>query len=138
MNIPFLLLDITILFISSYVITWFFAVYMHLNPLELFMIFAGLNFFNSVLQTYLIPFRYVNEARKELSSVQIFGFAIFGLLTGVTNLGILAYRFGLPVALLIGAGGFFVGPIVYAALWAALKEKVEYTDGSKSDKKIST
>ena len=137
MNIPFLLLDITILFISSYVITWFFAVYLYLNPVELFFIFAGLNFFNSVLQTYLIPFRLVNEARKELSTVQISGFAIFGLLTGVTNIGILAYRFGFPVALLIGAGGFFVGPIVYAALWAALREKVEYIDGSKSDKKIS-
>lgn len=102
------------------------------------MIFAGLNFFNSVLQTYLIPFRIVNEARKELSTVQIFGFAIFGLLTGVTNIGILAYRFGWPIGLGIGLGSFLIGPIVYAALWEALKEKVEYTDGSKSDKKIST
>jgi len=137
MNIPFLLVDITILFISSYIITWFFAIYLHLNPIQLFLIFAGLNFFNSVLQTYLIPFRLIDEARKELSTVQIFGFAIFGILTGVSNIGILAYRFGFPIALLIGAGGFFVGPIVYAALWAVLREKVDYNDGSKSDTKIS-
>lgn len=137
MNVSFFILDISVLFISSYIITWFFAIYLKLNPFELFMVFAGLNFFNSVLQTYLIPFRFIANAHKELANIQLYGIAIFGLVTGVTNLGMLASRFNWSTALLIGLGGFFVGPIVYAALWNVVQEKVESIDGSKSLSKIN-
>lgn len=123
MNVGFVVLNISILFISSYVITWFFAVYLMLNPWELFMIFAGLNFFNSLLQTYFFPFRVISKAYKEIAQIQLYGIAIFGLLTGVLNLGILANRFDWPTAIMIGVGSSLVGPIVYATLWKLLKKE---------------
>jgi len=123
MNVGFVVLNISILLISSYVITWFFAVYLMLNPWELFMIFAGLNFFNSLLQTYFFPFRVISKAYKEIAKIQLYGIAIFGLLTGVLNLGILANRFDWPTAILIGVGSSLIGPIVYASLWKLLKKE---------------
>jgi hypothetical protein len=126
MNILFLLLDIGILFISSYIITWFFAIYLRLNPWHLFFVFAGLNFFNAVLQTYLIPFRILANAHHDVESYQIFGIGIFALFTGTVNLGLLASRFDWPTALLIGISSFLVGPLVYGTVWAVLSEKIEH------------
>lgn len=137
MNITLLLLDIGILSLSSYIITWFFAIYLRLNPWQLFFIFAGLNFFNAVLQTYLFPFRVLATAHQDVGKYQIFGIGIFALLTGTLNLGLLASRFDLPMALLIGLSSFLVGPLVYGALWAVLHEKIE-TSKSVDTKHIDT
>lgn len=114
--VAYLLLDIGILYISSFIITWFFAIYLNLNPFELFLIFSCLNFFNSVLQTYLFPFRLIANAYNELGEYKLYGIAVFGLFTGVVNLGLLLHRFDLLTVLFICLGCFLFGPVLYFAL----------------------
>jgi hypothetical protein len=137
MNIEYLVLNIGILSISSYIITWFFSIYLRLNPWQLFFIFAGLNFFNAVLQTYLFPFRVLANAQQDIGKFKIFGIGIFALLTGTLNLGLLASRFDWPMALLIGLSSFLVGPLVYGSLWAILNKKIEPSK-SVDEKRVDT
>lgn len=116
MRLEYLVLDIGILSISSYIITWFFAIYLRLSAIQLFFVFLGFNAFNSILQTYLLPFRYLKKLHDEIEEVQLFGFAIFAFFTGVLNLGLLLTRFDWLTSLGIGLGSFLGGPLFYGVL----------------------
>jgi hypothetical protein len=73
----------------------------------------------------------MNQLRHELSTVRIAGFAIFGFLTGVTNIGILAQRFNWLPALGLCIGVSFVGPAIFAAVWQSIQEIKEQKKESK-------
>jgi hypothetical protein len=131
MNWTFIALDVVILMLSSYVVTWFFAIYLRLNYWTLFSLFSFLIFANVWLQSLLFPFKIINQLRHELSTVRIAGFAIFGFLTGVTNIGILAQRFNWLPALGLCIGVSFVGPAIFAAVWQSIQEIKEQKKESK-------
>jgi hypothetical protein len=122
MNWTFIAFNVVILMLSSYAVTWFFAIYLHLNYWTLFSLFSFLIFANVWLQSLLFPLKIINQLRNELSTVRIAGFAIFGFLTGVTNIGILAQRFNWLPALGLCIGVSFVGPAVFAAVWKSIQE----------------
>ena len=131
MNWTFIALDVVILMLSSYVVTWFFAIYLRLNYWTLFSLFSFFVFANVWLQSLLFPFKIIKQLRDELSTVRIAGFAIFGFLTGVTNIGILAQRFNWLPALGLCIGASFVGPAVFAAVWQSIQESKEQKNQSK-------
>lgn len=122
MNWTFIALDVVILMLSSYVVSWFFAIYLRLNYWTLFSLFSFLVFANVWLQSILFPLKIIKQLRDELSTVRIAGFAIFGFLTGVTNVGILAQRFNWLPALGLCIGVSFVGPAIFAAVWQSVQE----------------
>lgn len=125
MNWTFIAFNVVILMLSSYVVTWFFAIYLRLNYWSLFTLFSFLIFANVWLQSLLFPLKIINQLRHELSSVRIAGFAIFGFLTGVTNVGILAQRFNWLPALGLCIGVSFIGPAIFAAVWQSIEEAKE-------------
>ena len=131
MNWTFIAFNVVILMLSSYVVTWFFAIYLRLNYWTLFSLFSFLIFANVWLQSLLFPFKIINQLRHELSTVRIAGFAIFGFLTGVTNIGILAQRFNWLPALGLCIGVSFVGPAIFAAVWQSIQEIKEQKKESK-------
>jgi len=131
MNWTFIAFNVVILMLSSYVVTWFFAIYLRLNYWTLFSLFSFLIFANVWLQSLLFPLKIINQLRYELSTVRIAGFAIFGFLTGVTNIGILAQRFNWLPALGLCIGVSFVGPAVFAAVWQSIQEIKEQKKESK-------
>ena len=102
--------------ISSYIITWVFAIYLQLNYWTLFILFSFLIYANILLQSILFPLKVLQQLRNQLSSVRIAGFAIFGVLTGFTNIGILAQRFGWLPALGLCVGVSFIGPALFTAV----------------------
>jgi hypothetical protein len=119
MDINGLALDMCILYISSYAITWFFAIYLNLGPLQLFAIFCFLQGFNGILQTYILPIKFLAELRKKMQDYRIMGIAILALLVGPINVSLLAGRFGWPIGIGIGLGSFLVAPLVYN-LWSSV------------------
>jgi hypothetical protein len=131
MNWTFIAFNVVILMLSSYVVTWFFAIYLRFNYWTLFSLFSFLIFANVWLQSLLFPFKIINQLRHELSTVRIAGFAIFGFLTGVTNIGILAQRFNWLPALGLCIGVSFVGPAIFAAVWKSIQEIKEQKKESK-------
>jgi hypothetical protein len=131
MNWTFIAFNVVILMLSSYVVTWFFAIYLRFNYWTLFSLFSFLIFANVWLQSLLFPFKIINQLRHELSTVRIAGFAIFGFLTGMTNIGILAQRFNWLPALGLCIGVSFVGPAIFAAVWQSIQEIKEQKKESK-------
>lgn len=125
MNWTFIAFNVVILMLSSYAVTWFFAIYLRLNYWSLFTLFSFLIFANVWLQSLLFPLKIIKKLRDELSSVRIAGFAIFGFLTGVTNVGILAQRFNWLPALGLCIGVSFIGPAIFAAVWQSIEEAKE-------------
>lgn len=113
MDINALVLNMFILYISSYAITWFFAIYLNLGPLQLFAIFCILQGFNGILQTYILPMKFLAEIREKMYDYRIMGIAIVALLVGPINVSLLAGRFGWPIGIGIGLGSFLMAPLVY-------------------------
>ena len=111
-----------ILYISSYAITWFFAIYLNLGPLQLFAIFCFLQAFNGILQTYILPIKFLEELREKIHDYRIMGIAVLALLVGPINVSLLAGRFGWPIGIGIGLGSFLVAPLVYN-LWVHMEIK---------------
>jgi len=120
MDLNGLVLNICILNISSYVITWFFAIYLNLGPLQLFAIFCFLQGFNGILQTYFLPIKFLAGLREKLDDYRIWGIGILTLFAGPINVSLLAGRFGWPVGIGIGLGSFLVAPLMYD-LWSSYK-----------------
>lgn len=109
-------IDVGIVYASSVLLTWFFVSYLALNAWTVFLVFCFINAFNGVLQTYLLPLRYLDTLRQELNGVKLFGLVSLTLLIGNFNLWILASRFGWLQACAIGFGSAIIGPVIYGLL----------------------
>lgn len=129
MNLTSVLLNISILYVSSTFITWFFVNYLQFSAIQSFLVFVFLNAFNGILQTYLLPFQYIEDIRKELNNYKLFGIISIGLLFGQTNIYLLYQAYGLYTALFISFGSVLFTPLLYF-LWSTIKiarSKLQYT-----------
>lgn len=113
MNDSTIFVDLIILYIGYFLITWFVVNYLGLDAWKTFAVFSVLNAFNGVLQTFLLPLHYLEEIRKTISTVNLFGAVSLGLLVGQINIGILWNKFGLQTALLIAFGSVAFAPLLY-------------------------
>jgi hypothetical protein len=111
-----IILNICILYISSYIITWFVVEFLNLSALYAFVIFCLLNTINGFLQTYLFPLRYLEKIRKSLDNKYIYGTISLGLLVGPLNLMLLIKHYGIGTGLFVGIVSSGLSPLVYGFL----------------------
>lgn len=93
----------------SFAVTWFFGFYLQFSYTELFFVFSFLLFLQRLLIQYFLPFQVIDQLVKNLSSLQIFGFALVGLSNGFVNTWILHSRFGFTGSLGLALGAGVVG-----------------------------
>ncbi len=97
------------LMLISFGITWFFGFYLYLSYTQLFVVFSFLLFLQRLMIQYFLPFQVIDQLVKNLSSLQIFGFALIGLSSGFVNTWILYSRFGFAGSLLLSLGAGILG-----------------------------
>jgi hypothetical protein len=92
-------LTFLVLSVTSFVVTWYFAIYLHLDYYHLMGVFTVLIFLNNLLINYLFPLQKLKELIDSLSFLRIFGYVFYGTSAAFVNIMTLVSRFGWANAL---------------------------------------
>jgi hypothetical protein len=111
-----LLIGMIIISIVSFIITWFLALYLQLSWWQLFGAFVGLLLLNNVLINRLYPLHVLAGIIRELSGIQLFGIALYGLSSSFINIFVLYKRFGLRDGMLLGVGASVVAQTLFGLI----------------------
>lgn len=87
-------LTLLVLSVTSFVVTWYFAIYLHLDYYHLMGVFTVLIFLNNLLINYLFPLQKLKELIDSLSFLRIFGYVFYGTSAAFVNIMTLVSRFG--------------------------------------------
>ena len=104
-----IVLSFIALTLISFTVTWFFGFYLHLSWNHLLVVFSILLFLQRMLIQYFLPFQVIEQLVKNLSFLQIFGFAAIGLSSGFVNTWILSSRFGFIGSATLALGASLLG-----------------------------
>lgn len=94
-------LTLLVLSVTSFVVTWFFAVYLHLDYYHLMGVFTVLLFLNNMLLDYLFPLQKLKDLIDSLGFLRIFGYVFYGTSAAFINVMTIASRFGIGHALVL-------------------------------------
>ena len=94
-------LTLLVLSVTSFVVTWYFAIYMHLDYYQLLGVFTLLIFANNLLLDYLFPLQKLKELIDSLGFLRIFGYVFYGTSAAFINVMTIASRFGWGHALVL-------------------------------------
>jgi hypothetical protein len=94
-------LTFLVLSVTSFVVTWYFAIYMRLDYYQLLGIFTLLIFANNLLLDYLFPLQKLKGLIDSLGFLRIFGYVFYGTSAAFINVMTIASRFGWGHALVL-------------------------------------
>lgn len=94
-------LTLLVLSVTSFVVTWYFAIYMHLDYYQLLGVFTLLIFANNLLLDYLFPLQKLKDLIDSLGFLRIFGYVFYGTSAAFINVMTIASRFGWGHALVL-------------------------------------
>lgn len=94
-------LTLLVLSVTSFVITWYFAIYLNLDYYHLMGVFTLLIFLNNMLLDYLFPLQKLKELIDSLGFLRIFGYVFYGTSAAFINIMTIASRFGWGHALVL-------------------------------------
>lgn len=110
------LFGMIIISVVSFIVTWVLAIYLQLSWWQLFGAFVGLLLLNNILVHHLYPLHVLAGIIRDLSGIQLFGVALYGLSSSFINLFVLYERFGLRDGMLLGIGASIVANAMFGII----------------------